>query len=51
MMVSQSIADIGGYNVGVSVADTIQATHVFDPDKNSMFWGDELIERSFQNVR
>ncbi len=51
MVGSQSIADIGGYDVGVPVADTIQATHGFDPDKNSMFWGDELIERSFQNVR
>jgi|LGVF01.1.fsa_nt_gb hypothetical protein len=27
MVGSQSIADIGGYDVGVPVADTIQATH------------------------
>jgi len=37
MVGSQSIADIGSYDVGVPVTDTIQATHGFDPDKNPMF--------------
>ena len=43
MMGSQSVVDIGGDNLGVPVADTIQAAHGFDPDKNSMFWGIEWI--------
>ena len=51
MVGSKSIADVGGYDVGVPVADTIQAAHGFNPDKNSLFWGDELIERFFQNVQ